>query len=234
MQRDNIGIFDKKRGEVKETHRDTMRFAGVSLSRHRHICAFFNGSDDAFQVLGPFIRDGFFCDHRAIHLVGADKREAHITRLRCEGIDTEASQITGQLEIRTTVDAYLKDGQFDQDRMVEEFSALASGNINGNFPLSRIVCDMDWAANNRGHLRDLIEFESRINDLWNQHDDVVICVYDLTKFGGDTIMDIMRTHPAVVISGVLRENPFYIPPAQFLAELRERRSGKGEQSAAAE
>lgn len=216
------------------THHEDIRLAGASLGRHRHICAFFHGSEDVFEVLGSFILDGLCCKHRAVHLVSAEKREDHITRLLCEGIDTEASQFTGQLEIRTSVDAYLKDGLFDQDRMVEEFTAMASGNAGGAFPLSRIVCDMDWAAGSPAHIQDLIEFESRINQLWEQHDDIVVCVYDLARFGGETVVDILRSHPLVLIGGMLRENPFYIPPTQFLAELRERRLGKEGQSAAAE
>ena len=36
------------------------------------------------------------------------------------------------------------------------------------------------------------------------------------------VIDIMRTHPMVIIGGVLQENPFYVPPDQFLAELRAR------------
>jgi hypothetical protein len=35
-------------------------------------------------------------------------------------------------------------------------------------------------------------------------------------------MDIMRTHPQVIIGGVLQENPFYVPPDEFLAELSRR------------
>jgi hypothetical protein len=37
-------------------------------------------------------------------------------------------------------------------------------------------------------------------------------------------MDIMRTHPVVIIGGILQENPFFVPPDQFLLELRERQS----------
>jgi hypothetical protein len=33
----------------------------------------------------------------------------------------------------------------------------------------------------------------------------------------------MRTHPLVIIGGLLRENPFFVPPEQFLDEMRERR-----------
>jgi PAS domain S-box-containing protein len=36
------------------------------------------------------------------------------------------------------------------------------------------------------------------------------------------IVDIVRTHPVVLVGGVLQENPFYVPPDEFLAELRAR------------
>ena len=57
-----------------------------------------------------------------------------------------------------------------------------------------------------------------------KYDDPVICAYDLTKFGSSVTVDILRTHPAVIIGGVLQENPFFVPPDQFLLEIRERRS----------
>ena len=33
----------------------------------------------------------------------------------------------------------------------------------------------------------------------------------------------MRTHPLVILAGVLQDNPFFVPPDQYLRELRERR-----------
>ncbi|MHA7776053.1 MEDS domain-containing protein [Roseibium sp. M-1] len=148
-------------------------------------------------------------------------------RGRVMKIQPAAMQRSGQLQVRTIVDGYLSAGIFDQDRMVDDFTALVSGNPQGIFPLRTNVCDLEWAADSQRHLPDLIEFESCVNDLWDQHDDVVISAYDLTKFSGDTIVDILRTHPVVGIGGVLRENPFYIPPAQFLKELHGRNSAKG-------
>ena len=35
-------------------------------------------------------------------------------------------------------------------------------------------------------------------------------------------MDILRTHPMVIIGGILQENPFFVSPDEFLRELRER------------
>jgi hypothetical protein len=39
-------------------------------------------------------------------------------------------------------------------------------------------------------------------------------------------MDALRTHPVVIVGGLLQENPFFVPPDQFLLELRERRSAR--------
>ena len=36
-------------------------------------------------------------------------------------------------------------------------------------------------------------------------------------------MDILRTHPMVIIGGILQENAFFVPPDEFLQELRERK-----------
>ena len=37
-------------------------------------------------------------------------------------------------------------------------------------------------------------------------------------------MDIMRTHPMVIIGGMLHRNPFFVSPEQFVPEFRERRA----------
>ncbi len=199
-------------------------FAGSQLGEVRHVCAFFNSADEGYRVLLPFIKDGFVCGDKAVHVINPGQAPDHLQRLVAAGIDPEAARQRGQLEVLTNTEAYLRDGHFDQDRMLEVFEQLASGNANGGFPLSRIVCHMDWAAEGRSHVDDLVEFESRVNDVWCRHDDAVICVYDLAKFGGDTVVDIMRTHPMVIIGGILQQNPFFVPPEEFLRELRERRA----------
>ena len=44
----------------------------------------------------------------------------------------------------------------------------------------------------------------------------------MARFGANVVMDILRTHPMVIIGGILQENPFFVPPDEFLRELRER------------
>ncbi len=204
--------------------------AGSRLGEARHVCAFFNSEDEEYRVLLPFIKEGFECGDKAVHVVNPGQHHDHLQRLASVGIDTAASQQSGQFELRTNTETYLRDGRFDQDRMLQVFEQLASGNAKGGFLLSRIVCHMEWATEGRSHVDDLIEFESRVNDVWRRHDDAIICTYHLAKFGGDTVIDIMRTHPMIIIGGILQENPFFVPPEEFLREVRGRRASRTSKS----
>jgi MEDS: MEthanogen/methylotroph, DcmR Sensory domain len=205
------------------TNGNSVQCAGAMLGQHRHICAFFNGVDEQHRVLRPFIKEGFDRGDKAFHIVDPELQREHLKQLAEGGINVEQAMGTGQLELRRWQDAYLRGDRFDQDAMlalVEE--VLQSGAASG-YSLTRLVAHMEWALLDKPGVDDLLEYETRLNYLLPKHDDPVICTYDLSKFGAGVVMDIMRTHPVVIIGGVLQENPFFVPPDQFLLEIRERR-----------
>ena len=91
--------------------------AGSQLGAVRHVCAFFSNDDEEYRVLLPFIKEGLERDDKAIHVVNPQQREEHLRRLASAGIDSAAAEQAGQLEIKINTEAYLRDGEFDQDRM---------------------------------------------------------------------------------------------------------------------
>ena len=98
---------------------------------------------------------------------------------------------------------------------------LKRGKADG-FGMTRLWANMEWSLRECPGVEQLVEYESRLNYLLSQFDDVVVCTYDLSRFSATVVMDILRTHPMVIIGGILQENPFYLPPEDFLQELRER------------
>jgi len=107
--------------------------AGSQLGDVRHVCAFFNSDDEEYRVLLPFIKDGFECGDKAVHVVNPGQHHNHLQRLTAAGIDAAAAQRSSQFELRTNTETYLRDGHFDHDRMLEFFEHLASGNAGGDF-----------------------------------------------------------------------------------------------------
>ena len=202
----------------------SVQFAGGTLGVQRHICAFFNSIDEEHRVLRSFIRDGLDGGEKGFHIVDPELRDEHLKRLAGAGIKVERAIATGQLEVRPWQEAYLCGDRFNQDAMLALIEEVLQSGAATGYPLTRLLAHMEWALLDKPGVDDLVEYETRLNYVLPKYDDPVICTYDLSKFGSSVAMDIMRTHPAVIIGGVLQENPFFVPPDQFLLEIRERRS----------
>jgi DcmR-like sensory protein len=188
---------------------------------NRHICAFFSDMDEHFRVLRSFIKDGFDQGDKAFHLIDPKRREDHLGRLADAGIDVEEAVASGQLEVHPWEDGPLHGDQFDQDTWLAGFEeVLRSGPASG-YAKTRFLAQMEWALVDLPGIDDLIEFETRVNYVVPKYDNPVICAYDLSKFDASTVMYALRTHPVVIIGGLLQENPFYVDPEELLRELRE-------------
>ncbi len=204
---------------------DPIRLAGATLGKYRHVCAFFHSADEEYRVLLPFIKDGFARGEKAFHVVNPRLCDEHLQRLASAGVAVTEAEQGGQLELRNWEEAYFREGGFDQNKMLALFPAALEEARQRGFPLTRLICHMEWALEDRSGVNDLLEYETRYN-LLPRYPDPVICVYDLAKFGGDVVIDVMRTHPMIIIGGILQENPFFIPPDEFLQELRDREAGR--------
>ena len=202
-----------------------IRLAGRTLKKNRHICAFFNSREEQNKVLMPFFKDGMDRGEKVFHIIDARLRDAHLSACRAGGIDVGAAERSGQLEVRHWEDAYLKDDCFDGERMIRTLTEVLENNRT-QYTLTRLMGNMEWALETVPGVTDIIEYETKLNSVLPNYPDPVVCVYDLNKHSGSVVMDILRTHPMVIIGGVLQENPLFIPPADFLRELRERESLK--------
>lgn len=201
-----------------------IRLAGSQLGEVRHVCAFFHSADEEYRTLLPFIRDGFECGDRAFHIVDPELREGHLRRLESGGVDVAGAEPSGRLTLHDWHDTYFQQGHFDQHGMLALIEQELKAGATQGFRLSRSIGHMEWALEDRRGVEDLVEYEARLNYLLPGFDDPVICVYDLARFGGEVVVDALRTHPMVIIGGVLQENPFFVPPDELLRDLRERRA----------
>ncbi len=207
-----------------KTSEHSVELAGVSLAGRNHVCAFFNTIEEEHRVLGSFYKDGLDRGEKASHIVDPANREEHLKRLADAGIHVREMMNTGQLEVLPWTEAYVRDHRFDQDAMLATVEKLIQSGAAAGFPLTRLVGHhMDWLFLDKPATYNLVEYEARLNQVLSKFNDPVICNYNPSKFGANVAMDIMRTHPLVIIGGLLRENPFFIPPEQFLNEMRERR-----------
>lgn len=197
--------------------------AGSHLGEARHICAFFHNADEEYRTLLPFIRAGFECGDRAFHVVDPKQRSQHLRRLELAGIDVAAAP-SDQFKLLDWHDTYFQHGHFEKHNMIALLEEQLKDGARRGFRVSRSIGHMGWVLEGRPGVEDLLEYETRLNYMLPKYHDPIICVYDLSRFCGAIVADILRTHPTVLIGGILHENPFFVPPDEFLRELRERKA----------
>lgn len=205
---------------------EPVRLAGSVLNHSRHVCAFFHTKEEQYRVLMPFFKEGFDQGDRAFHIVDPQRRDEHLSRLEQEGIDVASAASEGQLEVCTWNEAHIKGGRFDQQQMIETLVNIFSPAKRASDALTRGFANMEWALEDLPGVHDIVEYETRLNLALPEYHDPIVCTYDLSRFSASFVMDIMRTHPMVIIGGILQENPFYVQPEEMLKELAERKIGK--------
>jgi hypothetical protein len=195
--------------------------AGASLKQRCHACAFLNYAEEEYRLLLPFVQEGLAQQDKIFQIVDARRREEGLLRIAELGIDTAGAEASGQLEVRPWENAYLRKGRFDQHAMLALVEEVL-GRGEEQYGRTRLWANMEWSLEDSPGVDDIVEYESRLNEVTSRFDDVVVCTYDLSRFSATVVMDILRTHPQVIVGGILQENPLYMPPEQFLGELRAR------------
>jgi hypothetical protein len=166
----------------------------------------------------PFIKEGFERGEKAFHIVDPELREAHLLQLQSAGIDVDLVEKEGHFEMRDWNEYYFPDGQFNEARLLNQWEAVLEGAVRKGYPRTRVIAHLEWFQDD---VNTLLEYEANFNRTPRVRDPV-ICTYELSKHSAAFIIDVMRTHPMILIGGILQENPFYVQPEEFVRDLRAR------------
>lgn len=146
--------------------------------------------------------------------------------MRNAGIDVDNTTKSRQLEIALPQDTYLRPGLFNKDAMLALIQEALRAGITLGFPLTRMIAHAETAVDDWKSGNECVEYEMRLNDVLPNYDDPVICTYDVNLLTAPLAVDILRTHPMVIVGGVLIENSFFTRPEDFIREVRSRTGPK--------
>jgi AcrR family transcriptional regulator len=180
-----------------------VRLAGGELHELRHVCGLFAGVEDTYAALLPFIAEGLQAGQRAVHLVGPVARASHLERLASAGIDVEGTLDTGQLEVATWEDSYLRGGRFDRMGMLLSLQKTLSEGRSRGYPVTRAIGFMEWALEGVAGVENVVAYEADLDTSLRGRPDSVICAYDLSRHPAGLVAQLQATHPLAVVGGKL-------------------------------
>jgi hypothetical protein len=187
---------------------------GLRADPFDHICVFHRGRQERDEVLIPFLAQGMADGDRCVCVVEASDRAGLLDALdRGPGADPASSDGLQVLDWDAT---YLRTGTFSPADM-QSFWAdeLLCSDSAPDPRVVRCACDMSWVLDEVPSIVDLTTYECGINRLRPGYRYVALCLYDIQRFSGETVIQMLKTHPKVLMSGALFENPYYLQPEEL-------------------
>lgn len=191
----------------------------ITLEPGDHLCIFYRGSDQRDAVLLPYLREGMAAGDKCICVVDAADPDRILGLLERE--PAAVATATGRcLEVMTSDESYLRDGGFETEAMLAFWEAGMRTAMDDGFPFVRAAGEMTWALRDVPGVDRLIPYEAELNRNLGEFPQVILCFYDLERFSnGQLLLDVMRTHPKVLLGGTVVDNPWYLEPEEFLASM---------------
>ncbi len=191
---------------------------GIGLQPGSHVCAFYRGDSDRDRLLAGYLGAGLAAGDKCICIVDSAGTAERLGTL--PGVRDEPGPFGGQLDIHLPESTYLAGGEFSTSDMLTFWTeAMVKAEIEG-YSFCRLVGEMTWALRDAPGVEHLVGYESELNRVTASSPVVVLCLYDLDRFGGEVVVNVVKTHPQVLITGILVENPYYVAPDEFLRSVR--------------
>jgi hypothetical protein len=194
---------------------DAMKFGltGVDFQAGDHVCCFYRGAVERDEVLLPYLQAGLEAGDKCTCVVDGAEPDVVVASL-----DRAIAVRSHQLDVKRSSDTYLLDGHFSTKRMIDFWdTAVAEALGDGDFRFARSVGEMTWSLRDLPGVEELAGYESELNRFMPRYPQVILCLYDVEQFGGRIVIDMLKTHPRVLLGGMVLENPFYLSPDEFLA-----------------
>ncbi len=74
-----------------------------------------------------------------------------------------------------------------------------------------------WVIGGPPGAEEFIDCEAQLNHFAPRYPHVIMCLYDLERFGGGMIVDVLKTHTKLLLSGLVLDNPHYLSFDEFRA-----------------
>ena len=185
------------------------------IGLHEHVCLVYRTEEEQFSAAIPFMSAGLERGQKCLYIAKEHPATALLEAMRAERVDVDSAIKQRAFELIDRHETYLQQ-LFTPHDMIHFLVGSVRDAKASRFPALRVAGDMSWALGLPLGPKPLIEFEVMLNHFVRDHDATVICQYDRKLFPAEVILGVLRTHPTVVYGDRVCNNPYYVPPDEFL------------------
>lgn len=191
--------------------------AGVDLEAGDHLCAMYMGQQERDEIVLPYLRAGLRAGDKCLCIIDSSPLGDLLASIGDEQ-EVQGYVNSQQLEMHTANEAYLRTPPFTTEAMLEYWeSTVGAAVTTGPYGFARVTGEMPWEMRTLPGRTEFFRYEGALNRFAPRYPQVILCLYDLQRFGGGFLVDLLRTHPKLLMGGLVLENPHYRAPDDLAA-----------------
>ncbi len=202
---------EEEKAVAAEERRRRLEKAVRSISLHDHATIIYEKDDQQLETSLPYIKFGLERGEKCVYIADEGGIQKVLEDMHGCGIDTDNLIQKGALSILTPKDTYFAHQEFVPDDMIVFLKEKLAQAKKDGYSALRVFGEMNWALCGDSVCERLREYEEKLNMLLRENDCTSMSQYDRRKFTPPVIVDVIRTHPIIVVGDVLCKNSFYIP-----------------------
>lgn len=187
------------------------------LKPHVHLCQIYSTQEEWKTAVSAFLITGLRQGEKCYYVVNMHTTNQVRDLLHGQGVNLTTAEASGQLAILHENEAYTRGGYFDPDRMISFLITSIETATAEGYHATRGAGEMSWVLRGRPGSNRFIEYEAKLNrDVYPNYPITGLCQYEFQRFGLPLLLNLICTHPTIMIGTEVYDNPYYIPAAEFL------------------
>lgn len=197
-----------------------MGFTRDTFPEGTHMCLIYDNDEQRKKIIAEFLGTGMKLGEQVGYFADTTSEQEVQSWLKEMNVELPPKNGNGTFKVFRAADVYCPADKFDPKQMLSKLGGCYEDAINSGYIGARVSGEMSWALRGIPGSERLMEYESLINTISENHPVTPICQYDARRFDGATLLNVLKVHPLMIVQGQIVRNPYYVLPNEFLAEFR--------------
>jgi anti-anti-sigma regulatory factor len=185
----------------------------TGLAPGDHVCWSYASPDEFWSGTAGYLAEGARAGDKLLLFTESLAPDDAVARLGAEGLDAARLCDAGQLAVVPAPSAYLTDGRFDADAVLDAFSVNSRGARAEGWRALRATGEIAWVLPYERDLESYLAYELRADAAVAEGNLIGVCAYHSAESDPEWMVGLETVHPTQL------RGPVALPPTSFSVSM---------------
>jgi len=158
-----------------------------------HVCQFYHTKEDLIDILVPYFKAGLESHELCVWITSEPLCAQEAEEALAKSVSGLEGHIrSGQIEIISAGELYLKEGAFDPRRVMKGWINKHNKALDNGYEGIRVTGNMSWLE--KRLWRDFMDYEKEMNEIIRQYRIIALCSYCLADCEISEVIQVSNNH----------------------------------------